>query len=92
MAIGTPDWQLARAFELDTEKALEKAYSEDDFPVIASFFDMADTAMNQVIRHLNRAADLADRHGMEKPIEELIAQLEELQYQMNSTAKDITGR
>lgn len=92
MVQGTPDWQLDRAYELETERELEKAYAEDDLPVIASYFDQADSLISKITGILCRAADLADKHGFSHRIDAMIEQLEDFQYQMNSSAKDMTGR
>lgn len=90
--IGTPDWQLDRMYETETAKDLERAYSEDDFPVssIEDEFNDAKYHIRQAVRHIIRAANTAEKFGREKPIDELIQELDdEYCYRMDKVLKKL---
>ena len=58
MCNGTPDWQLERMYETDTEKRLEEAYAEGfDDSTIKSEFSMASHYLGQAVDHLIRAKE-----------------------------------
>lgn len=60
-------------------------YGEDDFDVsmIESEFNEAKFHINQAVRFLIRAADVAERYGKAKPIDRLIEKLDDgLSYEM----------
>ena len=79
MVQGTPDWQLDRMYETETAEMLEKAYAEDDFPVsgIEDDFSIAKYHIGQAVRHMIRAANLAEKYGREKKMDELIEVLDD---------------
>ena len=79
MVQGTPDWQLDRMYETETEKILEEQYAEDDFPIsdIESDFCRAKYYIGLAVDYMNRAAKEAERYGKEKPIDDLIERLED---------------
>ena len=86
MVTGTPDWQLDRAYELDTAAVLEKAYAEDDFPVsiIADEFSRSKYYIGLALDHMIRAAKEADKYGKAAPIDDLIDKMEsDIEDEMN---------
>lgn len=88
--IGTPDWQLDRMYETDTEKLLEKAYAESDFDDshIKNEFSLATHYIGQAVDHLIRAARHAERIGKEKPIDDLIEKLDDdIPWEMSQILK-----
>ena len=91
MANGTPDWQLDRMFETDTERVLERQYA-DDFPIaiVQSEFDMARHHLGQAVVHLIRAAEQADHFGKAKPIDDLIEKLDDdFPFEMRQIVKKL---
>lgn len=91
MCNGTPDWQLDRMYETDTEKRLEEAYAEGfDDSTIKSEFSMASHYLGQAVDHLIRAAKNAERYGKEKKIDELIGKLDDdIPWEMSQILKQI---
>jgi len=65
-------------------------YGEDDFDVsmIESEFNEAKFHINQAIRFLIRAADVAEKYGKAKPIDRLIEKLDDgFSYEMEQVLK-----
>ena len=90
--IGTPDWQLDRMYETDTERVLEKVYAEDEFDDshVKSEFNIASYHLGQAVDHLIRAARDAERYGMEKPIDDLIEKLDDdIPWEMSQILKQL---
>ena len=88
----TADWQLDRAYETDTAAALERAMNtDDDFPRtdIASDMSDADHFIGQAIQKLCTAADMADKFGKAKELDELIARLEDFRCDANAYRKGL---
>lgn len=89
---GTADWQVDRMYETDTAQVLEKVYAEDDFPVssVKSEFSRASHYLGQAVEHLIRAANLAEKYGKQKPVDELIEKLDDdIPYQMSQILKQM---
>ena len=87
---GTPDWQLDRMYETDTEKVLEKVYAEDeiDDSHIKSEFNRASYHLGQAVDHLIRAAKYAEQFDREKPIDDLIEKLDDdIPWEMSKILK-----
>lgn len=92
MCKGTPDWQLDRMYETDTERVLEKVYAEDDFPVssVKSEFSRASFHLGQAVNHLIRAAKEAERYGKHRQIDELIEKLDDdIPWEMSQILKHL---
>lgn len=90
--VGTPDWQLDRMFETDTDKVLEKVYAEDDFSIssVKSEFNMATHYLGQAVVHLIRAANEAEKYGKNKQIDVLIEKLDDdIPYEMSQILKHL---
>ena len=88
--VATPDWQLDRMYETDTERELERQYAEDDFPVsyVADEFSMAKHELGQAVQHLIRAANLAEKYGKHQKIDELIEKLDDdIPWEMDKLIK-----
>ena len=65
-------------------------YEEDDFDVsmIESEFNEAKFHINQAVRFLIRAADVAEKYGKAKPIDRLIEKLDDgFSYEMEQVLK-----
>ena len=65
-------------------------YGEDDFDasMIESEFNEAKFHINQAIRFLIRAADVAEKYGKAKPIDRLIEKLDDgFSYEMEQVLK-----
>lgn len=94
--IGTPDWQLDRMYETETERKLEKImFSDDDFPItiIESDFTQAQRYLDQAVRKLCEAAKLADPYGKADKIDDLINKLEDgFSYDMYKALQDLKER
>lgn len=90
MCKGTPDWQLDRMYETDTERVLEKVYAEDDFPIssVKSEFSIASHHLGQAVVHLIRAANEAEKYGRNKQIDDLIEKLDDdIPFEMSQILK-----
>lgn len=65
-------------------------YGEDDFDVsmIESEFNEAKFHINQAIRFLIRAADVAEKYGKAQPIDRLVEKLDDgISYEMDQVLK-----
>ena len=93
MAKGTPDWQLDRMYETDTEKVLEKAYA-DDVPVyeVTDKIGIAYANICSAVTALCRAADIADKLGKAENLDKLIERLEDLQTDVKAEKLRLEGR
>ena len=91
--VGTPDWQLDRMFETDTEEMLEKAYAEGiQIPVtsIASEFSRATYYLGLAVDHMIRAANDAEPFGKHKKIEALIEMMDDnIPFEMSQILKSL---
>lgn len=92
MCKGTPDWQLDRMYETDTERVLEKVYADDDFPMsdIQAEFCRATYYIGLAVDHLLRASKTAERYEKEKPIDDLIEKLDDdIPFSMSQILKGL---
>lgn len=88
---GTPDWQLDRMFETDTERKLEQIYREDDFPKteVASAMGYADEKLCEALTFLCRASDKADGYPLQPVIDSLVERLEDFRCDVNAERRKI---
>lgn len=90
--VGTPDWQLDRMYETDTDKVLEKVYADDGLSIspVKSEFSRASFHIGQAVMHLIRAAKEAERYGKHKQIDNLIEKLDDdIPYEMSQILKHL---
>ena len=95
MVHGTPDWQLDRMYETETEKRLEEIYnSDDDFPAseVAADLNTADYHIGQALGKLCHAGDVADKFGRAKEIDEWIEMLENFRIDLSGYRQKLEGR
>lgn len=92
MANGTPDWQLDRMYETETEKILEQQYN-DDFPATSVVSDMsaADYHIGQALMFLYRAAGNCTGSEWEKVMDRLTDSLEAYRDGMRLHRNNIEG-
>ena len=72
-------WQHGRTFETDTPEELETVYNSEDLPIshIEDEFSQARHYLGQAVRHLVRAANVADPYGQAQMIDELVNHLDD---------------
>ena len=95
--VGTPDWQLDRLYETDTERLLEKVYAEDeDYSSIIKVLDDVDRKLDDVVDDLLYAAEELEKayqclNSSEKSME-LLRKVEGIGCDVRSLAKELGRR